>query len=196
MDAQAILDRIEQDARDSASSTLDDAQKRADSLREASEARIRQQRENALSRAQADGTLMRERMLRMAELEDKKELLAAKRTVMDKAFDDALGLMEKMDAKQLRAFLLTLAAQVADGDETLLIGQRNAAWFDDSFIAQANEMLLAAGKKGALKKSAENVPGVGFALQKSGTQVNCTMDALLMQSRLTLETDVARVLFG
>ena len=196
MDAKAILDRIEQDARGSASSTLDEAQKRADSLREASEERIRQQKENALSRAQADGALMRERMLRMAELEDKKTLLAAKKGVMDKAFDDALGLMEKMDAGKMRSFLLSLAVQVADGDETLMVGQENAAWFDDSFLSKANEMLRAAGKPGALKKSAVSVPGVGFALQKSGTQVNCTMEALLAQNRTTLETDVARVLFG
>jgi V/A-type H+-transporting ATPase subunit E len=196
MDANAILEKIAQDARDAASSTLEDANKRAGEMKAASEERIGQQKKSALDRAKKDGVLLRERMLRMAELEDKKSLLSAKREVMDKAFMSALGMLETMDAKKMRAFFLRLVSDCAEGDETLLIGAKNNAWFDDAFVAEANAALKARGKKADLQKGVSPVLGVGFALKKGGTQVNCTMDALLSQSRMGLETDVARVLFG
>lgn len=195
MDAKAIVEKIAWDAGQAASLALDDAKKRVDALKQASDARVAQQKRDALARAGQDGALLGERMLRMAELEDKKDALKAKRAVMEEAFDGALTLLESQDGAKKRAFFLNLIARYAQGDETLLLGERNAEWFDSSFLTDANA-LLQKKSVAAIKLGEEKVPGVGFALKKAGTQINCTMDALLSQSRMSLEMDVARVLFG
>lgn len=195
MDAKAIVEKIAQDADQAASQALDEAQKRVDALNTASDARVAQQKKDALRRAEKDGALLRERMLRMAELEDKKDALKAKRGVMEEAFSGALNLLENQDGAKKQAFFMNLLTQYAQGGETLLIGEKNADWFAPAFLNEANALLQKKGLQ-ALSLGAEKVPGVGFALKMGGTQINCTMDALLSQSRMRLETDVARVLFG
>ena len=196
MDAKAIVEKIARDAEQAASQTLEDAQKRVNALQKASDERAVQQKKDALERAGKDGALLGERMLRMAELEDKKNALKAKRAVMEEAFSGAMTLLENEDGAKKRAFFLNLIARYAQGDETFLLGEKNAEWFEPSFLTDANALIKKNGGLGALEMGEGRVPGVGFALEKQGTRISCTMDALLSQSRMSLETDVAHVLFG
>ncbi len=196
MDAKAIVDKILEDSRSAASSMLVDAQKKASALKADLEARLEKQKSSVLLRANTDGDLMRERMLRMAELENKKEVLSSKRIVMDKVFENALSKFKTEQKEKLYPFFLSMVKEYAQGDENFLLGKENNAWFTQDFLNEANEQLKALSKKGALTLSNESIDGVGFALEKSGTLINCTVDALIEQERMNLETDVAKILFG
>ena len=98
MDVQGILNKIESDAREAAAQQLDEAKRRAQELREQGEARMRAEREAMERKADADAQELESRMLRMAELEDRKARLGAKRRVLDEAF--ALGI-ERLFAQKL-----------------------------------------------------------------------------------------------
>ena len=177
MDVKGILDKIEADAREAAAQTLEQAQARIDALRAANDAAQHQQLAAMEEKIKADAAEMEGRMIRMAELEDKKARLAAKREVMDDTFRLA---QDKLSA--------------ADGGEVLCIGRKASGWYGDSFLAEANEKLKAAGKQEPLTRG-EDIPGCGFELVKDGSSLNCTFEMLAEGQRMALEGDVARALF-
>ena len=197
MNAQAILAKIEEDAKAGAAKTLDDAKVKADALKAASREKIEGMHAAMLSQAERDSAAMEQRMQRMAELDDRKELLAKKRTLMDEAFALAGEKLAAAPAKEKRAFFLKQVEQCAAGGETLIIGAEGAEWFDDGFAADANKALQQAGKEGGLTLSPEKRAGcAGFILAAKGAEVRCTFDALLEEARAGLEQQVAEVLFG
>ena len=106
MDVQGILNKIAADARQAASAVLADAQKRADDLRAKSEEQLAAQRRAMEAKAETDGREMEGRMLRMAELEEKKARLAVKRQVMDEAFLQATDRLRRLPDQEKRAFFL------------------------------------------------------------------------------------------
>ncbi len=194
MDVQGILGKIESDAREAASRVFQDAQKRVGEIHAQAEAQDKAQREAMNRRIQAERAEMESRMLRMAELEDKKAQLAVKREVMDGAFDLAVQKLRQLPDDQKRAFFRAQLLSAAQGNETVLIGRENSAWFTDAFLRDVNAALEKAGKPGNLAK-AGSVDGCGFELRRGGEARKCTFEALVEDSRMALEGDVARALF-
>ena len=196
MNADAILKRIEQDARQSAEATMDDARKRAEALSAARREKLSQEDEAAMAQARKDALALDDRLQRMAELDARKALLAEKRRVLDEAFALALEKMRKMPAARAKEFALRTLLESAQGDETVVADQ-DSAWLDDAFIAEANKARAASGREGKLTLSNEKKAlGGGFLLTHDGMEVNCSFPAVLSARRLELEADVASALFG
>ncbi len=197
MNAQAILDKIAEDARNNAQSLQDDARQKAAAALEATRHRLAEDDQAMRARAENDGAELSQRMGRMAELENRKALLQQKRVVMDEAFERAQALFEGLDAAKKRAFYLQKLCENASGDEALIVGDHDAQWFDDRFLADASEMLQKQGKTAALTLADGKRAGVtGFLLQKDGTEVNCTLAAMIGDLRMEMETEVAALLFS
>ena len=74
MNAQAILDKILQDAKESASATLRDADDRAKEMEAAADKRIAAARAKTEAQARQDAEAATARMQRMAELDERKLL--------------------------------------------------------------------------------------------------------------------------
>lgn len=196
MNAQAILDKILQDAKESVSATLRDADDRAKEMEAAADKRIAAARAKTEAQARQDAEAATARMQRMAELDERKLLLADKRRMMDRAFELALAKMKAMPAKQARAFLLDALTELAEGGETLIVGADNDGWMDDQFLQDANAALAAKGKTAALTLGSEKRKGVsGLILAKHDTEINCTYEAFLTSERLEMEAQVAQTLF-
>jgi V/A-type H+/Na+-transporting ATPase subunit E len=194
MDARAIIDKIQKDAQTDASSILAEARQRADRINAECEARIAAARTAEAVRADADARETEQRMLRMADLEDRKALLADKRAVMDKMFAQTLRQLEAMPPEQARAYFMDTLLAFAEGGETLLIGKDNG-WYDAAFLPEANAALLKKGVSPVLEGTG-SVPGTGFALQRDGAETNCTFGAILAARRLQLEAEAAMDLFA
>ena len=196
MNAQAILDKIQSDAREAASTILNEANNRAAAYQKASEEKIVRMRADAEKRAAADGAQLEQRMIRMAELDQKKLLLAAKRELIDRAFQLALSKLTAMPKEQAQRFLLSVVVQAAQGRETMIAGSEHDAWLTPDFPDRANAALVQAGKPGQLTLSKEKRAGVcGLILSYQDMEINCTFEALVEAERLELEAEVARVLF-
>ena len=165
MNAQAILDKILEDAKENASAVLKDANDRAGAMRKATEERIATARANTEARAHEDAQAAAVRMGRMSELDERKLLLKDKRDMMERAFSLALDKMKAMPAKEARAFLLSTLTELADGDEELIVGAESDGWMDKAFLADAN------------------------------AEIHCTYQALLDSRRLEMEAQVAQMLF-
>ncbi len=196
MNAQAILDKILEDAKETASATLRDANDRAAEMKKSTDAKIAAAREQMEKRAAQDAAAAADRMARMAELDERKLLLADKRKMMDRAFEMALQRLEAMPPKKARAFLLSTLAELAEGGEEIIVGADNDGWMDQSFLKDANAALVSAGKPGSLTLSGERRPGVsGLILAKNDTEIHVTWASLLGSRRLEMESQVAKTLF-
>ena len=196
MNANAIQEKILSDARTSASDIMRDANEKAARLRDAAEKRMAAAHSRLMMQASEDAEAARLRMERMEELEERKRLLSDKRALIDEAFAQALDKLEAMPPQQARAFLMTEAAAVADGDETVILGSKNPGWFDDKFLADLNTLLQKQGKPGQLTLGNETRDGeTGMILAKTGMEISCTFASLLDSRRLDMEADIAAILF-
>jgi len=196
MNANAIQEKILSDARTSASDIMRDANEKAARLRDAAEKRMAAAHSRLMMQASEDAEAARLRMERMEELEERKRLLSDKRALIDEAFAQALDKLEAMPPQQARAFLMTEAAAVSDGDETVILGSKNPSWFDDKFLADLNTLLQKQGKPGQLTLGNEKRDGeTGLILEKNGMEISCTFASLLDSRQLDMEADIAAILF-
>ena len=134
MNATAILEKIQEEAKTNAAAILQEANDRAEKMHTASDAKIASAKADMEKKAKADGLVEEQRLIRMEELDGRKRVLAAKRSLIGRAFDGALQKMEAMSAKEARTFLLEMIQQVAEGDEKIIVGADHDAWFDDTLL--------------------------------------------------------------
>lgn len=192
MNAQAILQKIEDDAQKAAERLASDAENKASELKTASDKRIQALHDDLALQAQTEGEAQADRMSRMAELDMRKQLLQKKREVMGEAFESAKAELCRQAAADTRAFMLAQLLKAAQGDEQLQIGAENAAWFDGDFLGEINQKL-----GGKLTLSPDRREGVtGAVLLRGGTEVLVTYESLLDNARNHLETEIAKILFN
>jgi vacuolar-type H+-ATPase subunit E/Vma4 len=197
MDAQAILTKIEQDAKDAAAKIQSDVEDKVKTLQLGSQANIEMMEKTMLAQAERDSEQMEERMKRMSDLDNRKALLAQKHEVINEAFKNAKDKLLATKPADRRAFYLRQAVACADGKETLIVGEQDAAWFDDSFLADVNKALKAAGKPGELTLMDERRKGCGgIILSQNGAEISITFDSLLDEARADLEQEAAQILFS
>lgn len=196
MNADAIVKRIMEDANEDARKIHAQADERIARMNEELEGRMNTQRAEALENAKREGAELRERMLRVAELDQRKEQLFVKRQVIDQAFENALAKMRAMKGKEAQDYLLSLIAGAAEGGEEIVVSEEDASLYDGAFLARVNEALISRGARQGVTLSAERRPiGGGFLLKTGGVEINCSYAAVLSQMRANLEAEVAALLF-
>ena len=196
LNTDSIREKILGDARHNAAQLISDADVRAQKARAASEIRISDARAQSQRDVEAQADELRDRMLRMAELDQKKALLSVKRQVIDLAFADALERMAAMGAEQKREYIEKLLLASAQGGEELIPSAEDKALFDSAFMARLNAQLRKAGKAAVTLSSQDRPLGGGFVLKQGGLEINCAFSAVLSQARSALEAEVAAVLFN
>jgi V/A-type H+-transporting ATPase subunit E len=136
------------------------------------------------------------RMLATANMEIKKEYLAAKVALLDEVFgkvrERIKGLSDD-EYEKLIASLMTKAVQ--SGDEQVIVGAAEER-IDHSLIKKVNRK-LGPGYKGnlSLAQDRANIDG-GFILKRGKIQVNVSVEVLLTEARDKFEMGLAEELFG
>jgi len=89
-----------------------------------------------------------------------------------------------------------LLVRYASGNETLIAGEINDAFFTQDFIRDINLRLSQSGRQGNLNAGEGREPGVcGVVLRGRNSRVNCTFAALMETRREEMESAVAGILF-
>lgn len=196
MEAQAILTKIEQDAKTAAQKVQTDAETKARTMKLDAQANREMMEKTMLAQAEQECVQMEERMQRMADLDNRKDMLARKRQVIDDVFEKAREKLAKTTSADRRAFYLRQIVKYAGGEETLIAGADGADWFDDGFAADVNKALKAAGKADKIKLHKEHrVHCAGVVLSFKGAEIHITFDSLLDEARAELEQATAQALF-
>ncbi len=196
--AERIIRRILDDARDRAEAIKADAEKKGEAIETEAREKGERKKEQLLAQAHKEAEEQKRRIIGVAQLEARKEMLTAKQDLLKEAFQTALAELANMEDKAyfiiMRGMLLKLTET---GSESVIFSPRDSNKVTDGFLKEVNEALLEQGKKGELKLSRETreISG-GFILQAEGIEINGSFDALMEMNRDDLEPEVAAVLFA
>ena len=197
MDTQPILSLIREEALQAAESARAQALERAKVIREESLRSSARMFESAKEDAAHEAEQARDRLRRLRELEDRKYALSARRELIGKAFDEALGKLHVLGQGEMAELMLSLIAANAQGDESLQAGDINDGFYTPAFIQKANQRLTELGRPGRLVDAGGRVSGCcGIVLRSLESQTYCTVEALMESGREGLEQKAAALLFG
>ena len=145
-----------------------------------------------LAEAEAEAARLAQQILLGKTLAMRDENLAAKQTMLDSIFADALAELNAMSKEQFLAFLASYLKDVdLEGQELVL-----PAKYGITDIAQLQPVLEAAHCKGlpTLTPDDRDISG-GFVLRKNGIELNNTFEALVDYHRYELESGVLSILY-
>jgi len=195
--ADRIIQRILDDANARAESIKADARDQAKAIENEAREKASRKEEQILEQAKKDAEEQKRRIIGVAQLEARKDLLAAKQEMIGKAFEMALEHLLNQDGRAYFSMIHDMLLEyVETGTEKVMFSTGDLARIPDNFWQEVNEALLKQGKKGELKLSDEprDIRG-GFILQTDGVEINCSFESLLEMKRDELEPEVAAVLF-
>ena len=138
-----------------------------------------------------------ESMKKIAGMEARKSLLALKQEMVSASFDRARLTLESLPEEKYSAFLAKLAAESAvSDDEELVLNEKDRATVGERVLAEANAILAAQGRTGALTLAdgAGDFSG-GVILRRGNIETNCTTELLVDMCRGDMAATLAGVLF-
>lgn len=142
----------------------------------------------------------RERALKAASLDARKELLEKKRQLMKDVFDRALLLMLDRPRTEYIEMLTGMAVvalgQLGEVEALVIMNGEDRREIGDKFLESVNERIAASGSAKPLRMSEENreMRG-GFVLSAGRIEIDSSFDALVESRREELEDMVAGILF-
>ncbi len=181
-DAQAEVDKILAEAQEKADTIAADYAKQVEAFAADAQAKA------------ADAARQREeRLVSMADLAARKDLLAVKQEMLDKAFERALEKLCELGDKEYTELLTKLVVQCAKGDEQLIFSQKDRTRVGKAVATAANEAL----GNGKLTLSEQTRPIRGGVIVSDGdVEVNCAFETLIRLMRGQIDREVAGVLFA
>ena len=193
--AEALVERILQDARHDAAATLKEAEANAEDVQanaaresERAAAAAKKQREDAVN-------AILDRSRTNAELTARKQALEKRRKVLDHVFDEAYERLCKLDDAQRAKVCAGLLYREAEGGETILPAQSDRALIEN-MLSDVNARLATEGKT-AVALSKENAQfDHGFVLVGGGFEKDCSFLAVLRDVRADEDANVSAILFN
>ncbi len=195
--AERIIRRILGDANSKAVAIKTAAKEKSTAVENEAKQKAARKKEQILEKACKEAEEQKRRIIGVAQLEARKELLAAKQELISEVFQKSLDQLVDMDERVYLATIRDLILKLVEtGTETVLGSAIDQGRIPAVFWKEINETLVKQGKKGELKLSADtrDIRG-GFILQAEGVEINCSFESLLEMKRDRLEPEVAAALF-
>ncbi len=130
---------------------------------------------------------------RIARMEGRKTLLAAKQDMVSRSFRKAQEQIVNLPEEKYLTFLARLAAKAAvTGDEQIVLNARDRQRLGEKLVQAANALLK--GGRLTLAKDTGDFAG-GLILRRGSIEANCTVELLVELSQAELSAKVAEILF-
>ena len=130
---------------------------------------------------------------RIARMEGRKTLLAAKQDMVSRSFQKAQEQIVNLPEEKYLAFLARLAAKAAvTGNEEIVLNARDRQRLGEKLVQAANARLK--GGRLTLAKDTGDFAG-GLILRRGSIEANCTVELLVELSQAELSAKVAEILF-
>ncbi len=189
---QRIKDRILEDARAQAEDIIKEAEGKVAEVMEQASKEAESLRAKLREKGREEAEEARRRMLAMAELDIRKEELAIKQKLIDRAFDEALGRLQNLKGKEYKALVMKMVKDAgANGDEEIIVSAGDRQLFEKGLLKDINSKL---GLDLKLSGEERNIKG-GFILKSTGIEINNSFDTLIRMERDQIETQIAEILF-
>lgn len=191
--AQYIIDRILEDARQSEHAMLEEASRQAEALLAAARGELEARRAELAAATEQEVWERFRRAEVMRGLERRRELLAAKQALLDQAFAGARDLLLNMPEGDYADYLCASILANARGGEELILCPRDRERLP-GLLDRLNAALTQAGKQPLVLGPGEEIGG-GYLLRSAGVTVNQSLSAILRQAREALQGEAATRLF-
>ncbi len=198
MSIESLVGKILDDAKMTSSEIHQKALAEVKTCEEMAEKEVREIMDAARERAARSAAERKQRIISMAELEDRKEILKVKQQLIEEAFDRAIKRILSLEMEAYGTFLINLILRAnPEGDEEILFNQRDRARFGDGWIERLNQKLLESKKKGGMRMTGEtrSIQG-GVIVRRGRKETNCSLESVIGSKRDRLEATVAAILFG
>ena len=196
MALEDIIKKISEDDRSEAESVLSRARAEADAMREKARKQADELRSEMMRKAQERAEEQGNRIEVLAGLEQRKDVLREKKTLIEVAFAKAEERIKSLPPDEYLAFLRPLIlGAVESGNEEIIPSKTHTRLFTPELVKSLNDEL--GPGKGHLRLSGESgeFPG-GFILREGKKETNLTLESLIKSQRDNLEPSVAGILFG
>jgi len=194
MALEDILKKIEADAEEACRGIIAEARREAEAALEAARRKAAAEAERIRARATQRADEERNRILTLARLAARRELLSEKRALIDRVFEETRESIMTMPADEYGHFIRALLRQAVEaGDEEVIVGEGERR-IDQRLLDGFSQER---GTPGGLRLSTERRPiDGGFVLRRGKTETNCSLETVLRGARERLETEVAGILFA
>jgi|LSQX01.3.fsa_nt_gb V/A-type H+-transporting ATPase subunit E len=192
-----IKSKILEDARAHASEIEEQAKREAQEIMEKASVDAEQKRAEILGKAEQDGQEVYRRLLSVAGLENRKEVLRAKQDIVEAAFQGALDKVVNLPDREYQTLIEDLIVSAAvKGSGEILLSEKDRKRMDKGFLKNINNRLKKAGAEGNLTLSKDTIcSSGGFVIKSGDMEINGTLEILIGMLRPKLENEVVEILF-
>ncbi|MDO5448399.1 MAG: V-type ATP synthase subunit E [Clostridia bacterium] len=192
---EKIIERIASDSAAKCDGIIFDAQNEATKIKDAATQKAEDDKAAVIEAANKEAKALVDMAESGAELEGKKELLATRVEVINKAIDVAFQKLGAMPDDEYFAALYALVKKYAqDGEGTMLLSKKDLGRLPKDFDKKINEG-LAKGAKISVAKDPANISD-GFILVYGDIEINCTFEALIEDSRDAIKDELYSIIFA
>jgi len=198
MSIESLVDKILDDTRKTAAEIERKVLEEVKDREETAEKEIQRITESAREKAERSMTERKQRMLSMADLEERKTVLTVKQELIEEAFGRAIDKVLSLDPEAYGAFVINLILQADPvGDEEVVFNQKDRDRLGDGWVKRLNRQLIENKKRGEMRIAGETRSIRGGAILKRGRkEVNCSIESVILSKRNQMEAKIASVLFA
>lgn len=192
-----IKEKIISDAKIEAIKIIDEANNKAKEIKEKGEKEARDIKSKILNKIDQEILLKKGKIITEANLEAKKNILAAKQKIIEETFNKALEKIINLNDKPYCNFIKKIILDnIEKGDETIFISPLDKDRVSKDFIRDINYELEAKGKKGNLKLSPSylQIKG-GVVIGSNNIRKNSSLELIFKKVREELEIKIIQYLF-
>ncbi len=195
---EKIKNKILEDAKAKAQAIEDQANREAEGILTAAAKNANKKSADALKKAEAESAEVYRRLIAVAGLEGRKEILRAKQEVVDNAFNLAMEKISTLPDAEYQELLEDMIVNAAStGKGEIMLSQKDSGRIDSRFTDNINRKLKNAGKTGSLTLAKDIISTVGgFVLRYGEMEINGTLEILFGMLRPQLESEVVKTLFN
>ena len=185
--ADHLIERILSDAKDAAARIAADADASCAQIAAERDSRIAEHAAAAAKRREIETKEILDGAATRARLDGKKEMLAAKRALLGRAFDAAYASLCGCSEDELAALYAKLLLAEAEPGDAVVPAKADRAALKQA-IARSKANVTLSEQDASVER--------GFVLQGKGYEKDCSLGAVLAGLRSAEETGVAGILFS
>ncbi|HPD47397.1 MAG TPA: V-type ATP synthase subunit E [Anaerohalosphaeraceae bacterium] len=196
MNAEQVVDKILAEARAEADAIKAESDRRCAEMKAELQKELDAYRSETNRLASEAASDKQSRMLASARMAVRKDILAAKRALLDGVQEEAARRIAAMPDEEYQKLMTALMMKAAEtGDEEVVIG-KNESRITEKLIKEVNRQ-LGPGYRGNLHLARDraDISG-GFILRRGQVQINASIEVLIQRAREELEMELTNELFG
>jgi V/A-type H+-transporting ATPase subunit E len=198
MSLERLLSKIEEDAETEAEEILAAARTEAERIREQGEREAHRVYESIRSSFRERAQRERLKILSMARMESRLQLLAAKDAILEETNSRAIVTVEEMPEQDYRSLLKAIILRgAASGREEIIPSSFDRRILEEGLLRELNETLKEGGRRGELTLSREVAPVKrGVILREGKVETNLSFEAILREVWERYEEEILRTIFA